>query len=145
MLLHFLAQNFNRVYTREQLLEEIEIPLAKVLGAMELEGFPRHTSVHAAGVVIGDDYLSKYENLDDMREALIKLFRVLDTRMDDPNRKYMSDDLQQFPYVNGGLFSNENIEIPRFTEEIRSLILSKASDDFDWSEISPTIFDLIFK
>lgn len=28
--------------------------------AMELEGFPRHTSVHAAGVVIGDDYLSKY-------------------------------------------------------------------------------------
>ena len=28
--------------------------------AMDIEGFPRHTSVHAAGVVIGDNVLSEY-------------------------------------------------------------------------------------
>ena len=50
-----------------------------------------------------------------------------------------------FPYVNGGLFANENIEIPQFTEEIRQLLLEKASADFNWSEISPTIFGAVFE
>lgn len=118
-------------------LNELCVRLVFCLYAEDAELFGRKNAFH--------DYLSKYENLDDMREALIKLFRVLDTKMDDPNRKYMSDDLQQFPYVNGGLFSNENIEIPRFTDEIRNLLLTKASDDFDWSEISPTIFGAVFE
>lgn len=39
--------------------------------AMELEGFPRHTSVHAAGVVIGDDRLSKYVPLHTSEMGLI--------------------------------------------------------------------------
>ncbi len=90
------------------------------------------------------DYLSKNENLDVMRKALIDLFKVLDTPLDkrDP---YMDEDLNQFPYVNGGLFSNENIEIPKFNDEIKNMLLSKASDDFDWSEISPTIFGAVFE
>lgn len=90
------------------------------------------------------DYLAKYEDLTLMRENLIKLFKILDTPLEsrDP---YLEDDLNQFPYVNGGLFSNENIEIPTFTKEIRDTILSKASDDFDWSEISPTIFGAVFE
>src|SRR5574344_2983667 len=90
------------------------------------------------------DYLAKYDDLTLMRENLIKLFRILDTPLDkrDP---YLEDDLNQFPYVNGGLFSNENIEIPKFTEEIKDTLLAKASDDFDWSEISPTIFGAVFE
>ena len=90
------------------------------------------------------DYLAKYEDLDQMRKALIDLFKVLDQPLNvrDP---YLEDDLNQFPYVNGGLFSNENIEIPRFTQEIRETLLAKASDDFDWSEISPTIFGAVFE
>ncbi len=90
------------------------------------------------------DYLAKYDDLDLMRKALIDLFKILDTPLDkrDP---YLEDDLNQFPYVNGGLFSNENIEIPRFTLEIRETLLAKASDDFDWSEISPTIFGAVFE
>ncbi len=90
------------------------------------------------------DYLSKYDDLTLMRENLIKLFKILDTPIDkrDP---YLEDDLNQFPYVNGGLFSNENIEIPTFTEEIRNTLLAKASDEFDWSEISPTIFGAVFE
>ena len=50
-----------------------------------------------------------------------------------------------FPYVNGGLFSDENIEIPPFTDEIRNLLLNKASEDFNWAEISPTIFGAVFE
>ena len=90
------------------------------------------------------DYLAKYDDLTLMRENLIKLFRILDTPLDkrDP---YLEDDLNQFPYVNGGLFSNENIEIPKFTEEIKNTLLATASDEFDWSEISPTIFGAVFE
>ena len=50
-----------------------------------------------------------------------------------------------FPYVNGGLFAEEQIEIPQFTEEIRQTLLQNASADFDWSEISPTIFGAVFE
>lgn len=90
------------------------------------------------------DYLTKYEDLDQMRKALIELFKILDTPVNERDQ-YLEDDLNQFPYVNGGLFSNENIEIPKFTQEIRDTLLAKASDDFDWSDISPTIFGAVFE
>lgn len=80
----------------------------------------------------------------DSRKALMELFRVLDTKPEDRD-PYMEDDLAAFPYVNGGLFADENIEIPRFTEEIVDLIVNKASAGFDWSEISPTIFGAVFE
>jgi len=80
----------------------------------------------------------------DVRRALIDLFRVLDTKTEDRD-PYMDADLASFPYVNGGLFADENIEIPNFTEEIIDIILRKASEDFDWSEISPTIFGAVFE
>lgn len=57
----------------------------------------------------------------------------------------MDDDLAAFPYVNGGLFAGENIEIPRFTDEIVRLLIHNASEGFDWSEISPTIFGAVFE
>ena len=79
-----------------------------------------------------------------VRKALIDLFKVLDTKIADRD-PYMDEDLAAFPYVNGGLFADENIIIPRFTEEIVDLLLSKASEDFDWSEISPTIFGAVFE
>lgn len=83
----------------------------------------------------------------DTRKALISLFRVLDQKPEERD-PYLSDDdplLAAFPYVNGGLFKDENIEIPPITEEIYHLILRDASEDFDWSEISPTIFGAVFE
>lgn len=71
----------------------------------------------------------------------------MDTAPEDRD-PYLKDDtpnLAVFPYVNGGLFANEDIEIPPFTDEIRSLLLNKASSDFNWSEISPTIFGAVFE
>lgn len=92
------------------------------------------------------DYLQDFD-AKSMRRALIDLFKVLDTKEEDRD-PYLADDnpkLAKFPYVNGGMFSDENIEIPPFTDELRDLILRNASDDFDWSEISPTIFGAVFE
>ena len=89
------------------------------------------------------DYLAGFQTKD-MRRALIDLFKILDTKPEDRD-PYDNSMLSEFPYVNGGLFADENIEIPQFTDEIRDVILSKASDDFDWSEISPTIFGAVFE
>lgn len=89
------------------------------------------------------DYLEQYA-AKDLRRALIELFKVLDTKSEDRD-PYLEEDLAVFPYVNGGLFENENIEIPQFTDEIRQLILFNASENFDWSEISPTIFGAVFE
>lgn len=92
------------------------------------------------------DYLSAMDTRS-MRKGLVELFRVLDTKPEDRD-PYLKDDnpeLAAFPYVNGGLFSDEDIEIPPFTDEIRDLLLAKASEDFNWSEISPTIFGAVFE
>ena len=80
----------------------------------------------------------------DMRKALIELFKILDTKPEDRD-PYEDEQLAAFPYVNGGLFADENIEIPQMNDEIRDLLLRNASEDFDWSDISPTIFGAVFE
>ena len=93
------------------------------------------------------DFLAKYD-YSVYREKLIQLFDVLDKdpiARNEP-RLYLTEDLKEFPYVNGGLFHDEvAIEIPLFTEEIKKLLLEDASENFDWSSISPTIFGAVFE
>ncbi len=89
------------------------------------------------------NYIKSFEPRD-VRRALIDLFRVLDTKIEDRD-PYMDERLAAFPYVNGGLFADENIEIPNFTQDIVDIILHNASEDFDWAEISPTIFGAVFE
>ena len=88
------------------------------------------------------DFLITYE-AKDLRRALRDLFEVLNTPQAQRSR-YLQPELQAFPYTNGGLFE-EPIEIPQFTEELRETLLQNASLDFDWSEISPTIFGAVFE
>lgn len=88
------------------------------------------------------DYLQAHRAED--RRALINLFRVLDQRPEERDA-YLDEDLAAFPYVNGGLFANETIEIPRLGDAIMELLLTRASEDFDWSAISPTIFGAVFE
>ncbi len=97
--------------------------------------FGRHNMFH--------DYLKQFE-IRDVRRGLIDLFKILDTTPDkrDP---YLEGLIAEFPYVNGGLFADENIEIPNFNEEIVDLLLNNASANFDWSQISPTIFGAVFE
>lgn len=88
------------------------------------------------------DYLNRYDP-EDLREALLSLFEVLNTEENKRN-PYLKEELKAFPYVNGGLFDG-NIEIPRLNAEFKTLLLEKASEDFDWTEISPTIFGGVFE
>lgn len=88
------------------------------------------------------DYMAHYPT-EDMRMALIWLFAELNTPPD-RRSKYDKPELAAFPYTNGGLFTEE-IEIPQFTDEIRDVLLHHASTDFDWSQISPTIFGGVFE
>ena len=89
------------------------------------------------------DYMVRFGSRD-FRHELVDLFAVLDTPIDarDP---YLDSELNAFPYVNGGMFAENNLEIPNFTDELRELILEHASSSFDWSEISPTIFGAVFE
>ena len=98
-----------------------------------------------AGIFTHDqfhDFLAAYE-AKDIRRALCELFEVLKTPIEQRS-KYLQDELKAFPYTNGGLFEEE-IEIPQFTEELKQTLLHHASLDFDWSEISPTIFGAVFE
>ena len=86
------------------------------------------------------DYLRGSRNI---RQDLLELFKILDTPIE--NRSpYLDDTLKKFPYVDGGLFADE-IDFPNFTPEIKSLLLDEASSNFDWGQISPTIFGTVFE
>lgn len=89
------------------------------------------------------DYLAQFPP-QFFRTALIQLFEVLDTPISERD-SYLEESLASFPYVNGGMFSEKGIEIPNFTEDLRELILEHASSQFDWSDISPTIFGAVFE
>ena len=119
-------------------LNKLCVRLVFCLYAEDSGLFGSHTKFH--------DYIKSYA-VRDVRRALIDLFRVLD--MPEEKRReydpYMDETLASFPYVNGGLFADEDIEIPNFNEKIVSLLLSNASENFDWSEISPTIFGAVFE
>jgi len=89
------------------------------------------------------DYLKQFE-AKDLRRALLDLFQILDQKPEERD-EYLEESLAQFPYVNGGLFTEEDKTIPPLTEEIKALLVRHASSEFDWSEISPTIFGAIFE
>lgn len=89
------------------------------------------------------DYLKRFETKD-LRRALIDLFKVLDQKPEERD-PYLDEELASFPYVNGGLFADEEIEIPNLNDKVKELLLTKASEDFDWSDISPTIFGAVFE
>ncbi|MBQ1836330.1 MAG: methylase, partial [Paludibacteraceae bacterium] len=88
-----------------------------------------------------EDYISSFP-VENVRDGIIKLFKALDTKKKD--RDKYDTKLNPFPYVNGGLFAAENIEIPNFTEEIVDVIVNHCAP-FNWSEISPTIFGAVFE
>ncbi|MCK9315887.1 MAG: methylase [Verrucomicrobia bacterium] len=80
----------------------------------------------------------------DLRDKLITLFKVLDTKIEDRD-PYLNKELASFPYVNGGLFEDESIEIPQLNAKVQNLLFAQASEGFDWSGISPTIFGAVFE
>ncbi|MCM1134899.1 MAG: methylase [Clostridium sp.] len=124
--------------TSKHTLRSLNILCVRIVFCLYAEDagiFGRHGMFH--------DYLMGFDTVH-MRSALKDLFEILDT-LPEERDPYLTPELAEFPYVNGGLFADEKIEIPLFTDEIRNLLLEKASADFNWAEISPTIFGAVFE
>lgn len=124
----------------EETLKDLNILCVRLVFCFYAEDaglFGRHHMFH--------DYLKIYkDNPSSFRDALIKLFEILDQNESERD-SYLSDELLAFPYVNGGLFSKKNVVIPRMNGEIIDIILNQASSGLDWSHISPTIFGGVFE
>ncbi|UUW09806.1 class I SAM-dependent DNA methyltransferase [Flavobacterium plurextorum] len=71
----------------------------------------------------------------DLSNYLDKLFEVLNTHSN--NRKDLSAYLNEFPYVNGGLFEHKH-KMPNFTRRSRQAIID--AGELDWKSINPDIF-----
>ena len=99
-----------------------------------------------AGVFAKDQFVEYLQSFrpENMRMALIDLFRVLDTPQEARSR-FLEDKLKAFPYVNGSLHQQPGEDIPPITEPAADLLIHHASLDFDWSDISPTIFGAVFE
>lgn len=131
-----LKQHIDKTNPRSlQSLNMLCVRLVFCLYAEDAGIFGGHNKFH--------NYIKSFSSKD-MRKALIELFKILDTKPEDRD-PYEEEMLASFPYVNGGLFADENIEIPQMNDTIRDLLLRKASEDFDWSAISPTIFGAVFE
>ena len=119
-------------------LNKLCVRLVFCLYAEDAGIFGKHLMFH--------DYLKQF-SANQLRKALTQLFKVLNQKPEERD-PYLADDdpkLAAFPYVNGGLFADEDVVIPPFTEELKELLIQRASADFDWSEISPTIFGAVFE
>lgn len=124
--------------TNPKTLESLNMFCVRIVFCLYAEDsgiFGKHGKFH--------DYLASF-HVKDTRRALIDLFKILDQKPEERD-PYTDEMLASFPYVNGGLFADENIEIPNLTEDIVKLMLRNASEDFNWSEISPTIFGAVFE
>ena len=72
----------------------------------------------------------------DLADFLTRLFSVLNTP-EKLRSKDLPDYLQQFPYVNGGLF-RDAMPLPIFSTRSRNAIVK--SGELDWAAINPDIF-----
>lgn len=84
---------------------------------------------------IFSNLITSRTNLDgsDLGLWISQLFEVLNTPLDH-RQQTLDEDLAQFPYVNGDLFS-ERLPMPSFDANMRNLLI--AACDFSWDAISP--------
>lgn len=80
------------------------------------------------------------EDGSDLADTLSVLFEALDKK-DDEKTNYPSY-IQEFPYVNGSLFTDK-AEIPMLNAKVRKLMIE--CGDQDWKEINPDIFGSMFQ
>lgn len=97
--------------------------------------FAEDTNIFSDGVFTNSIASHTQSDASDLDDYLNKLFEVLNTPAND--RQNLPAYLEQFPYVNGGLFK-ETIPSPKFTKKSRQIIIE--SGELDWSEINPDIF-----
>lgn len=133
-----LSQQYRNIETDEHEQRSLNVLIVRLVFLLYAED---SGLLHEKDALL--NYLKRFP-ADQMRQAVIDLFRVLDTP-DAERDPYLPEYLSAFPYVNGGLFGSDDIVVPQFTDQIRLDLLLEASQSFDWSGISPTIFGAAFE
>ncbi|WP_026759114.1 class I SAM-dependent DNA methyltransferase [Sediminimonas qiaohouensis] len=70
-------------------------------------------------------------------EVISTLFRAMNTKVEERDAANIPRWASDFPYVNGGLFS-QSVDVPRFSKIARSYLLHIGN--LDWKKINPDIF-----
>jgi len=94
-------------------------------------------------VGIFDEYIKNRTSEDgsDLGAKLGELFEVLN-QPKEKRLKNLDEDLAQFDYINGALFS-ERLRTSAFNSQMRSQLIKCC--ELDWSKISPAIFGALFQ
>lgn len=104
--------------------------------------FAEDTGIFAKGQFTGAIESYTHENGEDMDKFLTDLFTVLNTPPDGIARQNKPHHLTDFPYVNGGLFKDDE-PMPEFGAKGRRLLLECGK--MDWASINPDIFGSMFQ
>jgi hypothetical protein len=102
--------------------------------------FAEDTSIFKLGIFTNAIHSHTQVDGSDLNDYLDKLFQVLNTP--NQNRKELFAYLQEFPYVNGGLFEHKHT-MPTFTRRSRQAIID--AGELVWSAINPDIFGSMFQ
>lgn len=73
----------------------------------------------------------------DTHLVIKSIFEAMNIKTDERKARCVSPFANQFPYVNGGLFSG-NLEVPYFSRLARSYLIR--TGELDWQKINPDIF-----
>jgi len=117
---------------------ELEVYLVRLLFCL----FADDTGIFVPRDIFQDYILNRTnEDGSDLGPRLQELFETLNRPIE---RRYrnLDESLQQFPFVNGQLFS-EAIPVAPFTGRTRTALLECC--DVDWGDISPAIFGSLFQ
>jgi hypothetical protein len=156
----FLAGYVKRDFSAKQ-EEAVNAVAVKLMGRLYTEITGDHFSDHETSVfmtrvlflLFGDDtglwqrglFQQLVEESPESGEALAgsldALFRALDRPVAERSPK-LSEQIEPFPFVNGGLF-HEHLEVPAFDSAMRTALLECCR--FDWGAISPDVFGSMFQ
>tara|TARA_B100001250_G_C19801374_1_gene791244 strand:- start:102 stop:2810 length:2709 start_codon:yes stop_codon:yes gene_type:complete len=116
---------------------QLEVYLSRLLFIL----FADDTSIFEKNIF--KDFIDQKVNEDgsDLGALLAQLFQVLNTPLE-KRFKTLDEHLNQFPYINGGLFE-ETLPIASFNSKMRSVLLE--ASNLDWGKISPAIFGSLFQ
>ena len=116
---------------------EANVLLTRLLFLM----FGDDTAMWARGLFYSFVHDRTSDDASDLGAQLAMLFQVLNTP-ETERPKNLDQTLVDFPYVNGGLFS-ENLRIAAFTPEMRHALIKAMR--FGWAAISPAVFGSLFQ
>jgi len=153
-----ISGNRTRISEEEITVDQVAAKLmANLYLELEDHGFEGHeTSIFLIRILFllfGDDtgmwakniflklVMGTKEDGSDVGSKLDTLFDVLNSPME-KRPKDITEEVKDFPYVNGGIFA-EKISVIDFNKKMRVALVDVAN--YDWTTINPTIFGSLFQ